>query len=78
MSRPRIPRQCANYGPTLHRAKPAATDDIDKAAIGLTANRAGLAMILDYCTQQRLLPRALSLDEIFSETATVLGIDVAS
>ncbi len=72
------PEAMRELWPTLHRAKPAATDDIDKAAIGLTANRAGLAMILDYCTQQRLLPRALSLDEIFSETATVLGIDVAS
>jgi 4,5-dihydroxyphthalate decarboxylase len=62
----------------LHRAKPEAKDGIDKAAIGLTANRRGLDLILAYCTQQRLLPRALSLDAIFAETESVLGIDVGS
>jgi hypothetical protein len=44
----------------------------------VTANRRALDLILKYCTQQGLLPRALSLDEIFAETERVLGIDVAS
>lgn len=62
----------------LHRAKPPAKDGVDKAAIGLAANRPALDLILTYCTQQRLLPRALSLDAIFAETERVLGIDVAA
>jgi 4,5-dihydroxyphthalate decarboxylase len=62
----------------LHRAKPEAKDGIDKATIGLTVNRRGLDLIVGYCTQQGLLPRTLSIDNIFAETERVLGIDVAT
>lgn len=58
----------------LHRAKPAATaDGPDMAPIGIDANRRALAMVLRYCEQQKLLPRALTVDELFAGTIDVLG-----
>ncbi|HVA13381.1 MAG TPA: ABC transporter substrate-binding protein [Stellaceae bacterium] len=72
------PRAMRELWRILRRAKPAAKDGIDKAAIGVAANRRALDMIVACCAQQSLLPRALSLDDIFSQTATIFGIDVAS
>lgn len=72
------PAAIQEFWQLLHRAKPPATDGTDKAAIGLADNRRALDLILTYCMQQHLLPRRLSLDAIFAETASVLGIDVAS
>lgn len=58
----------------LHRAKPVTSSGgPDMAPMGIAANRASLAMLLQYCEQQKLLPRPMSVDDIFDETIAVLG-----
>ena len=59
----------------IHRAKPQASQGPDMAAIGIAANFPALAMILKYCEQQKLLPRTMSVHEIFADTVELLRID---
>jgi 4,5-dihydroxyphthalate decarboxylase len=47
-------------------AGPAATPD--PVPFGVEANRPSLAMIAEYAFQQRLLPRRISVDDMFAET----------
>jgi 4,5-dihydroxyphthalate decarboxylase len=51
----------------IERAKPADTP------FGIDAHRHVFELLLDYCDQQKLLPRRLTIDQIFEGTRAVLG-----
>ena len=51
-------------------AGPASTPD--PIPFGVEANRASLAMIAEYAFQQRLLPRRISVDDMFAETLALI------
>ena len=46
---------------------------IDAAPYGIAANRPALALIVDYCVQQRMIPRRFSVDELFAEVEELIG-----
>jgi 4,5-dihydroxyphthalate decarboxylase len=52
-------------------AGPPATPD--PVPFGVEANRPSLAMIAEYAFQQRLLPRRISVDDMFAETRELVG-----
>jgi 4,5-dihydroxyphthalate decarboxylase len=52
-------------------AGPTATPD--PVPFGIEANRPSLAMIAEYAFQQRLLPRRVSVDDMFAETLELVG-----
>ena len=52
-------------------AGPPATPD--PVPFGVEANRPSLAMIAEYAFQQRLLPRRISVDDMFAETLELVG-----
>jgi 4,5-dihydroxyphthalate decarboxylase len=62
----------------IHRAKPRASDGPDMTAIGVEALTPALRMILQYCEQQKLLPRRLTVEDVFAETVAVLGDEVGN
>jgi 4,5-dihydroxyphthalate decarboxylase len=41
--------------------------------IGLEANRKGLQMAIDWSIEQKIIPRRLSVDELFNDTTAALG-----
>jgi 4,5-dihydroxyphthalate decarboxylase len=45
----------------------------DPVPFGIEANRPSLAMIAEYAFQQRLLPRRISVDDMFAETRELVG-----
>jgi 4,5-dihydroxyphthalate decarboxylase len=45
---------------------------IDPAPFGVAANRPALELIVDYCLQQRMIPRRFSVDELFAEVEEVV------
>lgn len=45
----------------------------DPVPFGIEANRPSLALIAEYAFQQGLLPRRISVDEMFAETAALVG-----
>jgi 4,5-dihydroxyphthalate decarboxylase len=47
------------------RAAPAPAG-IDPAPFGIAANRPALELIIDYCVQQRMIPRRFTVDELFA------------
>ena len=47
---------------------------IDILPFGLAACRPALVMLIKYLTQQYLLPRSLTVDELFDDTTRVLGM----
>ncbi len=46
--------------------------DPDPLPFGIEANRAGLALIAEYAFQQALIPRRISVDEMFAETRAIV------
>jgi 4,5-dihydroxyphthalate decarboxylase len=52
-------------------AGPAATPD--PIPVGIEANRPSLAMIAEFAFQQRLLPRRVSVDDMFAEALALVG-----
>jgi 4,5-dihydroxyphthalate decarboxylase len=54
------------------RAAPAASG-IDPAPFGVAANRPALELIVDYCLQQRMIPRRFSVDELFAEAEELIA-----
>jgi 4,5-dihydroxyphthalate decarboxylase len=46
---------------------------IDPAPYGIAANRPALELIVDYCVQQRMIPRRFSVDELFAEVEGLIG-----
>ena len=59
----------------LKRGKAAApaTQPVNRLPTGVEALRGPLALTLEYCQQQNLLPRGLTLDQIFADSAVFLG-----
>jgi 4,5-dihydroxyphthalate decarboxylase len=61
----------------LHQSKLAAGlpdgGALDPYRFGLAACRPTLEVIVDFCWQQKLLPRRLSVDELFDETTAALA-----
>lgn len=55
----------------LHEAQRLEADDL--TPFGVEPNRRSLEMLLHYSWQQRLIPRALSVDELFDDTTRALG-----
>lgn len=47
--------------------------DPDPVAFGISANRGSLELIAEYAYQQQLIPRRISVDEMFAETAEFVG-----
>jgi 4,5-dihydroxyphthalate decarboxylase len=45
---------------------------IDPAPFGLAANRPALELIVDYCLQQRMIPRRFAVDELFAEVEELI------
>jgi 4,5-dihydroxyphthalate decarboxylase len=45
----------------------------DGFTFGVEACRKALEMAIRFCTQQRLLPRPLTVDELFDDTTRQLG-----
>jgi 4,5-dihydroxyphthalate decarboxylase len=45
----------------------------DPVPFGIEANRPSLALIAEYAFQQRLLPRRVSVDDMFAETLDLVG-----
>ena len=41
--------------------------------LGLEANRSGLQLAIDWAFEQKIIPRKLSVDELFDETTAALG-----
>jgi len=53
-------------------ANPAANSALDPLRFGVEACRPTLEVIIDYCARQGLIPRKLSVDELFDDTTRVL------
>lgn len=47
---------------------------LDPHPFGLDACRPALRMIIDYCAQQKLIPRAFDVDDLFDDTTRSLGV----
>eukprot|EP01037_Dinobryon_pediforme_P010981 gene10981-11062_t len=58
----------------LLRAKPAPKGGFDFAALGIEANRPPVEMLLKFCEQQSLLPRAIAFDELYAPAKALLGL----
>jgi 4,5-dihydroxyphthalate decarboxylase len=50
-----------------------APPDPDPLPFGIEANRASLALIAEYVYQQKLIPRRISVDEMFAETRDIFA-----
>jgi len=61
----------------LHESKRAAGlpagGELDPYRFGVEACRPILDIIIDFCHQQKLIPRRISVDELFDDTTRVLG-----
>ena len=53
-------------------ANPAANSALDPLRFGVEACRSTLGVIIDYCARQGLIPRKLSVDELFDDTTRAL------
>ena len=54
------------------RAAPAPAR-IDSAPFGVAANRPALELIIDYCLQQRMIPRRFAVDELFADVEELIA-----
>jgi 4,5-dihydroxyphthalate decarboxylase len=54
-------------------AVPAADGALDPLRFGVEACRPILDVIIDYCARQGLIPRKLSVDELFDDTTRALA-----
>ena len=59
----------------IRRAKPQPSGGFDFAAVGIEANRPPVEMLLQFCAQQALLPRSLTVDDIYAPARELLGAD---
>jgi len=46
---------------------------LDPAPYGIKANRPALDLIIDYAVQQQMIPRRLSVDELFADSAPLIA-----
>lgn len=59
----------------LRRIRPLPAGGVDMAPFGIDALRPSVELVLTYCIQQRLLPRALTLEDVFAGAVRLLGDD---
>jgi 4,5-dihydroxyphthalate decarboxylase len=57
------------------RAAPAPAG-IDPAPFGIAANRPALELVVDYCLQQRMIPRRFAVDELFADVEELIAATV--
>ena len=71
------PRTVAEVYRLLAAAKAAAPAPagIDPAPYGIAANRPALELIIDYCVQQRMIPRRFGVDELFADVEELIGAE---
>jgi 4,5-dihydroxyphthalate decarboxylase len=48
---------------------------IDPAPYGIAANRPALELIIDYCVQQRMIPRRFGVDELFADVEELIAAE---
>jgi 4,5-dihydroxyphthalate decarboxylase len=70
-SRPQVVSEVYRLLRAAKQAAPA-PHGIDPAPFGIEANRPALELIIDYCVQQRMIPRRLTVDELFADTAALI------
>jgi 4,5-dihydroxyphthalate decarboxylase len=62
----------------LHESKLAAGlpdgGELDPYRYGVEACRPNLEIIIDFCYQQKMIPRRMSVDELFDDTTRALKI----
>jgi 4,5-dihydroxyphthalate decarboxylase len=77
LSRPR-PDVVKEVFRTVYESKKAAglpdSGAMDPYRFGVEACRPILEIIIDYCFQQKLIPRRVSVDELFDDTTRALGV----
>jgi 4,5-dihydroxyphthalate decarboxylase len=71
------PRAVAEIYRLLAESKRAAglpkAGEVDPQPFGLEANRRNLEIAIEYCHQQRLIPRKVKVDELFDDVTRTLG-----
>jgi 4,5-dihydroxyphthalate decarboxylase len=65
-SQPRAVAEVYRLLAAAKRAAPAPAG-VDPAPFGIAANRPALELIVDYCFQQRMIPRRVGVDELFAD-----------
>ena len=71
-TQPRVVAEVYRLLAAAKRAAPAPAS-IDPAPFGVAANRPALELIIDYCLQQRMIPRRFSADELFAEVEELVA-----
>jgi len=71
-SQPRAVAEVYRLLVAAKRAAPAPAG-IDPAPFGIAANRPALELIIDYCLQQRMIPRRFSVDELFADVEELVA-----
>lgn len=74
-SRPDVVKEVYRLLLESKRAAKLPTDGtpLDPLRFGIEANRRTLEIIIDFCVQQKLIPRRYSVDELFDDTTRALG-----
>ena len=54
-------------------AAPPGADGIDFHPFGVEANRKALELMIQYSFEQKIIPRAFTVDELFDGAATAIG-----
>jgi 4,5-dihydroxyphthalate decarboxylase len=71
-AQPRVVAEVCRLLAAAKRTAPAPAG-IDPAPFGIAANRPALELIVDYCLQQRMIPRRFSVDELFAEAEELIA-----
>jgi 4,5-dihydroxyphthalate decarboxylase len=73
--RPDVVREVYRVVKESRAAAPLPTGADDPLRFGISAIRQSLEQINTYAVEQKLIPRAFSADELFEESARILGAD---
>jgi 4,5-dihydroxyphthalate decarboxylase len=71
-AQPEVVRELYRLLQVARRQAPAEKSEFDMAPYGVEANRSALEVAIDYCARQGMLPRRLSVDELFDATTRAL------
>jgi 4,5-dihydroxyphthalate decarboxylase len=74
-TRPHVVAEVYRLLSAAKRAVPAPAG-VDPAPFGIAANRPALELIVDYCLQQRMIPRRFSVDELFADVEELIAATV--
>jgi 4,5-dihydroxyphthalate decarboxylase len=72
-ARPDVVREIYRLFTASKQAAPPPADGIDFFPFGVEANRKPLETIIQYCVEQKVIPRRFSVDEIFGEGMRILN-----